>query len=127
MKLNLSNWMTAQSHLSRLGYEIDIYKLNHKVTCFGYTISIPRMGKFDVEKANSLGIPKMFWNKLQHGEDVVVDGVEIKSESVMGNPRKGIKVTYCTDTRPVQAIIEQCLPVLIYLSAKVCMVLMTIK
>ena len=96
----------AQSHLSRLGYEIDIYKLNHKVTCFGYTISIPRMGKFDVEKANSLGIPKMFWNKLQHGEDVVVDGVEIKSESVMGNPRKGIKVTYCTDTRPVQAIID---------------------
>ena len=63
----------AQSHLSRLGYEIDIYKLNHKVTCFGYTISIPRMGKFDVEKANSLGIPKMFRNKLQHGEDVVVD------------------------------------------------------
>ena len=96
----------AQSHLSRLGYEIDIYKLNHKVTCFGYTISIPRMGKFNVEKANSLGIPKMFWNKLQHGEDVVVDGVEIKSESVMGNPRKGIKVTYCTDTRPVQAIID---------------------
>ena len=61
------------------------------MTCFGYTISIPRMGKFDVEKANSLGIPKMFWNKLQHGEDVVVDGVEIKSESVMGNPRKGNK------------------------------------
>ena len=37
---------------------------------------------------------------------VEIDGTVYTPDMVMGKPRKGLKVTYCTDTRPVTAIIE---------------------
>lgn len=95
-----------QEHLSINGYEIDAFRVNHAVTCYGYSISIPRIGKFDVEKAKSLSIPCKVWNKLQHGMDVEVDGKIFTPDMVMGSPRKGLKVTYCTDSRPVKAIAD---------------------
>ena len=33
-------------------------------------------------------------------------GVTYTPDMVMGAPRKGIKLTYCTDTRPVQSIVD---------------------
>ena len=51
-------------------------------------------------------IPQKAWNKLQHGNTVEIDGTVYTPDMVMGKPRKGLKVTYCTDTRPVTAIIE---------------------
>ena len=33
-----------------------------------------------------------------------MEGVTYTPDMVMGAPRKGIKLTYCTDTRPVQSI-----------------------
>lgn len=93
-----------QEHISIKGYEIDAFKVNHAVTCYGYSIQIPRIGKFDLEKAKSLGIPQRAWNKLQHGSVVEMDGAVYTPDMVMGKPRKGLKVTYCTDSRPVKAI-----------------------
>ena len=75
-----------------------------QVICYGYSISIPRIGKFDVEKAKELGIPCSMWNKLQHGTAVTIDDKEYTPDMVMGAARKGLKVTYCTDSRPVQII-----------------------
>ena len=46
------------------------------------------------------------WNKLQHGTSVMIDDKEYTPDMVMGVARKGLKVTYCTDTRPVQAIVD---------------------
>lgn len=88
------------------GYVIEAFKVNHAVVCYGYTIKINRTGKFDVERAKAAGIPLMFWNKLQKGEVIVADGREFTPDMVLGPERKGIKLTYCTDTRPVGAIIE---------------------
>lgn len=88
------------------GYTIKAFKVNHNVICYGYTIEIPRAGKFDVEGAVSKGIPKMYWNKLQKGEIIEAEGMQFTPDMVMGEPRKGIKLTYCTDTRPTRAIIE---------------------
>lgn len=86
------------------GYHIDAFLVNHKVTCYGYNIRIERAGKFDVEKAKELNIPMKFWKHLQQGE-VVSDGeTKYTPDLVMGPPRKGIKVTYCTDSRPIQRI-----------------------
>ncbi len=34
-------------------YVIDAYRVNHNVVCYGYTISIPRAGRFDVERARA--------------------------------------------------------------------------
>lgn len=88
------------------GYIIEAFKVNHAVTCYGYNIIIKRAGKFDVDKANKLEIPKKFWNMLQKGEYVTEGTKTYTPDMVMGPERKGIKVTYCTDTRPTPLIEE---------------------
>lgn len=91
-------------HIEINGYHIDAFRVTHTVPCYGYSISIPRIGKFDVNKARELNIPQVMWNKLQHGNDVVVGDQVFTSDMVVGAERKGIKVTYCTDSRPVSSI-----------------------
>lgn len=88
------------------GYKITAFKVKHNVTCYGYTIEIERAGKFDVERAKAIGLPVHLWNPLQKGGAVEWEGTIYQPEAVMGEQRKGIKVTYCTDTRPVQSIAE---------------------
>lgn len=88
------------------GYVIEAFKVQHRVTCYGYSISIRRQGKFDVDEAKKLGIPLTFWNRLQKGESIDDGGRVYTPEMVLGPPRKGIKVTYCTDSRPVPVIAE---------------------
>lgn len=83
---------------------IDAFRVQHNVTCYGYSIRVPRTGKFLVDKAREAGVPQCAWNRLQKGELVEVDGVLYTPEMVLGEERKGIKVTYCTDTRPVPMI-----------------------
>ena len=88
------------------GYHITAFRVNHNVICYGYTLEIHRSGKFEVERAKEQGIPLKLWSRLQKGETVEQDGVLYRPEMVMGPPRKGIKLTYCTDTRPHPAIVE---------------------
>ena len=87
-------------------YKIEAFKVNHNILCYGYSIVVDRKGKFDVEKARKLDLEVKYWNRLQHGETVIVDGKEYVPSMVMGEARKGLRVTYVTDTRPVQSIID---------------------
>ena len=87
-------------------FRIEAFKLKHRVTCYGYSIIVDRPGKFDVEKAQELSLPVKTWGVLQKGEDVEIDGVTYTPDMVMGPERKGLKVTYCTDTRPIDSIAE---------------------
>lgn len=96
----------ATQHFSINGYEIDAFRVNHNVLCYGYTIEIRRAGKFRVEEAMKLPIPRQYWGRLQHGETVEYEGVEYTPDLVMGAARKGIKLTYCTDTRPTKSLVE---------------------
>lgn len=86
------------------GYVIKAFKVNHKITCYGYSIEIERAGLFNVEKAMQNDIPKNCWSKLQKGEILELDGRTLTPDMVLGPPRKGIKVTYTTDTRPTESI-----------------------
>ena len=86
------------------GYVIKAFKVNHKITCYGYSIEIERVGLFDVEKAMQNDIPKNCWSKLQKGEILELDGRTLTPDMVLGPPRKGIKVTYTTDTRQTESI-----------------------
>ena len=86
------------------GYVIKAFKVNHKITCYGYSIEIERVGLFDVEKAMQNDIPKNCWSKLQKGEILELDGRTLTPDMVLGPPRKGIKVTYTTDTIPTESI-----------------------
>ena len=82
-------------------YQIDAFKVNHNVPCYGYRISIPRKGRFDVERANELKIPKQFWSRLQKGAVIEHEGRMLTPDMVLGPTRRGLSVTYTTDTRPV--------------------------
>ena len=92
--------------ISLSGYQIHAFRVNHNVPCYGYSLSIPRKGKFDVARANGQQIPKRLWNRLQHGHTIEEDGRVYTPDMVLGPPRKGIKVTYCTDSRPTEGIVK---------------------
>ena len=87
-------------------YVVDAFRVNHRVTCYGYRITIPRNGKFDVERARAQEIPQKFWSRLQKGETIEHEGKILTPDMVLGEKRRGISVTYTTDTRPVPAIAE---------------------
>lgn len=88
------------------GFRIEAFKVNHNVLCYGYSIVIDRTGKFQTERAEALGIEKRYWNKLQKGETIVCDGQTFTPDMVLGEARKGLKLTYCTDTRPTESIVK---------------------
>ena len=89
------------------GFRIEAFKVNHNVLCYGYTMVIERQGRFLLEKAMELDIPKQYWSKLQKGA-VIEDGDRTYTpDMVLGEARKGLKVTYCTDTRPTEVISRQ--------------------
>lgn len=89
------------------GMEITAFRVNHNIVCYGYTMEIQRVGKFQVEKAKELGIPLIAWNRLQKNEQVEIEGELYTPQMVLGPPRKGLKVTYCTDTRPTKQIVQE--------------------
>lgn len=86
------------------GYTIHAFRVNHNVTCYGYTLEIPRAGRFLVEHALERQIPQKYWSRLQKGEIIEEEDKTYLPEMVLGPPRKGIKLTYCTDTRPTESI-----------------------
>ena len=88
------------------GYRIRAFRVNHNVVCYGYTLEIDRKGKFDVQRATEQQIPQKFWSRLQNGETIEEEGRTLTPDMVLGPVRKGIKVTYCTDTRPLPLIAE---------------------
>lgn len=88
------------------GYHLRAFRVNHNVVCYGYTITVPRGGKFFLEKAQGNQVPMKLWSRLQKGETIEYEGRKYTPDMVIGPPRKGIKLTYCTDTRPVRSLIE---------------------
>lgn len=88
------------------GYRITAFKVNHNVLCYGYTLEILRQGRFSAESAKAHGIPLKFWNPLQKGQTVEDEGKIYTPDMVLGPDRKGIKLTYTTDTRPTESILR---------------------
>lgn len=86
------------------GCRIEAFKLNHNVVCYGYSIVVERAGKFDPDKARDNDVPLKIWNRLQKGEEIDHEGRHFTPDMILGPARKGLKVTYCTDTRPVAGI-----------------------
>ena len=88
------------------GYSIEAFRVNHNVICYGYNIVVNRQPKFDPDRAKELNIPLKFWNPLQKGNTCEEDGKVYTPDMVLGGGRKGLKVTYCTDSRPTDFIVE---------------------
>lgn len=96
----------ANEYFEINGYHIHAFKVKHNVPCYGYSFEIKRAGKFSVESANANNIPMKLWNRLQKGETIAQDGITYTPDMVLGPARKGLKVTYCTDSRPTDSIVE---------------------
>ena len=80
--------------------------LNHRAPCFAYSVELARRGKFDPVRAKEQNIPLQLWGKLQKQSDetIVYNGITYTSDMVLGAPRRGLKLVFCTDTRPVQGL-----------------------
>ena len=96
----------SEQNFNMFGLRLKAFKVNHNILCYGYSMELDRKGRFNADAAKELNIPLQYWKVLQSGEDVTVDGKVFTSNMVMGEDRKGLKVTYCTDTRPTEMIAE---------------------
>ena len=86
--------------------EISTIELDHSRECLGYSLYFKRRPKFNKEKAISNNVPIILWQKLQSGKNIVYNEVEYTPSMVLGDNRKGIKVSFITDTRPLLSIPE---------------------
>jgi ribonuclease Z len=77
--------------------------LDHRIFTLGYRLTEkPKPGRFDLERAQALGIPAgPLYSHLQAGRAITLaDGRVIESAEVVGPPRPGRSLAYCLDTRP---------------------------
>lgn len=82
-------------------------RCNHGVPCVGYSVEIRRLRRFDPVKAKEAGIELKYWSPLQKGNTITTeDGKVLTPDMVLAEERKGLKVTYVTDSRPNAAIVS---------------------
>ena len=85
---------------------LEAFRVAHNTICYGYSVKVSRIGRFSVERAEAAGIDVRYWNRLQKGETISTEAGTFSPDMVLGPPRKGLHVTYCTDTRPVESIVR---------------------
>jgi ribonuclease Z len=83
------------------GLEAATLALEHGVPCLAYSLYVPRGRRFNPERATALGVPVHLWSRFQSGEQVTWNNRAVQPEEVLGEERRGIKLSYATDTRPV--------------------------
>ncbi len=87
-------------------YSVYACKASHSVTAFSYRFDEKeKPGRFNLEKARSLGIPEgPLWNKLQNGEEIKIGEKIISSDQVLGEKRPGKKIGISGDTMPTDEL-----------------------
>ena len=92
--------------LDLFGLKVTMFSVNHGVPCYGYSFCLSRSGKCDPDKAKKNGVPPEIWTDLQHNKVIRMNGRVFTKDLIMGEARKGLKVTYTTDTRPCGNIVK---------------------
>lgn len=80
--------------------DISTIDLEHSTECIGYSLYFKRKAKFDRQKAMSNEVPQILWKKLQEQDTVIYNDKTYYSSMVLGDERRGIKLSFITDTRP---------------------------
>jgi ribonuclease Z len=90
------------------GYRVWAHPNHHSAPGFAYLLEEkPRPGVFNPQRARELGVPEgPLWHFLQHGKPVKVGGRLVKPEEVVGPRRRGRRVGFSGDTRPIEALAE---------------------
>ena len=97
------------TRLERDGYALETFAVVHGVSAVGYAlVEHERPGRFDVEAADTLGVPDgRERGLLQAGEAVeLADGTRVTPEEVLGPPRPGRKLVLTGDTAPAASVVE---------------------
>jgi ribonuclease Z len=89
-------------------YAIEACEAEHSIPAYSYLLrEKDRPGVFYPEKAIALGVPKgRLWHRLQHGEDIIIDGNVVKASDVTGSKRRGRKVGISGDTVANHRLVE---------------------
>ena len=101
--------LEAGESLSRDGYELRTFPLDHGVSAIGYAlVESERPGRFDVDAAERLGVPNgPARGALQHGQAITLDdGTRIHPCDVVGEARPGRKLVIAGDTAPSNAVAD---------------------
>ena len=87
------------------GYEVRTARADHPVPSLAYRLDEgPKRGRFDGERARSLGIRGADFGRLEAGDPVHVGATTVRPEDVMGPPRPGRSVVYSGDTAPSEEV-----------------------
>ena len=94
-------------------YSIYVSKANHSITAFSYLFKEKdKPGRFNLEKAKELEIPEgELWNKLQNGNEIIINDKIITPEQVLGEKRPGKRIGISGDTMPtvqLEKFFENC-------------------
>jgi len=95
--------------LERVDYSLVTFAVAHGVQSLGFAlVEHPRPGRFDVETADSIGVPPgPERGLLQAGESVSLpDERVITPDEVLGPPRPGRRVVLSGDTAPTATVLE---------------------
>jgi ribonuclease Z len=95
--------------LDRQTYGLLAFPVDHGVSAVGYAlVEDPRPGEFDVDAAETLGVPAgPERGQLQRGEAVTLaDGRVVTPSDVLGPPRAGRKVVIAGDGLPSRSVLE---------------------
>ena len=98
--------------LSFPGYSVRTLEADHGIPALAFALEeSPWRGRFDPAAARELGVSEgPDFRRLQNGEAIEVARKgkhhQVRPEMVMGPPRRGRKITYSGDTRPMEAMAE---------------------
>ncbi len=95
---------TKPQQFEQIGLNITSIPLKHHINCLGYSLELLLKPRFQPDMAKKLDIPVKFWKMLHNGNSVKVDDKTYTPDMVLGEPRKPVKVSYVTDSRPVKHI-----------------------
>ena len=104
-RLDVSEFSGAGEVFHGEGFRVVSVPLNHLIQTQGYClVEDDRPGRFDVLRAQDLGVPAgPLYGRLQRGETVTLDGGHtVTPDQVLGPVRPGRRIAYCLDTRPCE-------------------------
>lgn len=87
---------------------LNTLQLQHSIECLGYSFNFYRNNKFSLKKAQANNVPRELWSRLQKGNEngINYNGIQYRKEMVLGEERKGIKISLITDSRPLDSMIN---------------------
>ena len=83
-------------------YSVIVFPVEHGIPAVGYCYcEHDRRGRFDIQKAEKLGIRGSLFKQLEKEGEVTLSSGKVCIEDVTGPAEKGKKIVYTGDTRPI--------------------------